>query len=456
MSASLVRRNTVRFEFLEGLEMDRLNFSRKILQTVLGFQPLQLDYIFALPGRKVFEVVFTTFSAYELCVERFNFKKTVTPCLQKIQLTPLSERDIRTVTVLINSERIKVEDIATWLSMHCTVLNTSLMRDEDGIKTVASKFQVRLKKDAEGNYHHLPSLIQLGPIRGYVFYNGQPKECRKCGSLDHIAANCELEICRHCKSKEHGSKDCQLPKKCNLCGAESHRFRDCPQAYSNKLKQQNQGEMENIVDLEDLGSTTGDLGSTGNQQFFVQDGMVPSEMSSINPSPQSRRVAEVSMSTLSKEELLPLSRIVDPLLTLNDEKAGEKIQRREVHSLEGGIGVVISTPEKEIQKQKGNILLEVAEAFPLSLSLLSGRSSTSDSLLDDNQVCQSSIVPSMQEQEEVTDWASNSEPFLDSDEINMFSATTQMKESVSQKELSPRAKKEKKRKRLKSNLASPT
>ncbi len=162
---------------------------------------------------------------------------------------------------------------------------------------------------------------------------------------------------------------------------------------------------------------------------------------------------------MSKEELLPLSRIVDPLLTLNDEKAGEKIQRREVHSLEGaegGIGVVISTPEKEIQKQKGNILLEVAEAFPLSLSLLSGRSSTSDSLLDDNQVSQSSIVLSMQEQEEVTDWASNSEPFLDSDEINMFSATTQMKESVSQKELSPRAKKEKKRKRLKSNLVSPT
>ncbi len=59
--------------------MDHLNFSRKILQTVLGFQPLQLDYIFPLPGRKVFEVVFTTLSAYELCVERFNSKKTVTP-----------------------------------------------------------------------------------------------------------------------------------------------------------------------------------------------------------------------------------------------------------------------------------------------------------------------------------------------------------------------------------------
>uniref|UniRef100_A0A672LXE5 CCHC-type domain-containing protein n=1 Tax=Sinocyclocheilus grahami TaxID=75366 RepID=A0A672LXE5_SINGR len=115
-------------------------------------------------------------------------------------------------------------------------------------------------------------------IRGYVFYNGQPKECRKCGSLDHIAANCELEICRHCKSKEHGSKDSQLPKKCNLCGAESHRYRDCPHAYSNKTKQQNHGETENVVDFEDLASTTGDLASTGNQQLFTQDGRVPLEI----------------------------------------------------------------------------------------------------------------------------------------------------------------------------------
>ncbi len=276
------------------------------------------------------------------------------------------------------------------------------------MKTGASKFQVRLKKDAEGNYHHLPSLIQLGPIRGYVFYNGQPKECSKCGSLDHIAVNCELEMCRHCKSKEHGSKDCQLPKKCNLCGAESHRFRDCPHAYSNKTKQQNYREIENLVDFEDLASTTGDLVSTGNQQLFAQEGVFPLEMSSINPLPQLQRVAEASISTRSKEELLLLSTIVDPLLAPNDEKAGEKLHRREDHSLERaerGKGAAISTPDKESQKQKGNILLEVAEAFPLFLSLLSGRSSTSDFLLDDdNGVSQSSTAPSMQEQEEVTDW----------------------------------------------------
>lgn len=112
---------------------------------------------------------------------------------------------------------------------------------------------------------------------------------------------------------------------------------------------------------------------------------------------------------------------------------------------------MISTPDKEAQKQKGNILLEVAEAFPLSLSLLSGRSSTLDSSPDDNnQESLSPIALSMQEQEEASVWASNSTPFLNSEEINMISSATQMKE------IPPRSKKEKKRKRLKSNLASPT
>lgn len=438
--------------------MDRLNFSRRILQTELGFQPSQLDYIFAFPGRKIFEVVFTTFSSYELCVNRFNSKKNVTPCLQKIHLIPLSERDIRTVTVLIHSERIKVEDITTWLSMHCTILNTSLMRDEDGIKTGASKFQVRLKKDAEGNYHHLPSLIQLGPIRGYVFYNGQPKECRKCGSLDHIAANCEMEICRHCKSKDHGSRDCQLPKKCNLCGAEDHRFRDCPHAYSNKIKQQERREERNLVDFEGLENSIRNVASFVNQQDIAQEVMISQGESSISLLPQSQGAAEDFTPPLPKEHLQSSLRAVTSTLDFIEDKGtrGEAQRDDSFEESEVGMDVVISTPDKEAQKQKGNILLEVAEAFPLSLSLLSGTSTLEPPPDDNNQDPSSSIVFPTQEQEGVTDWASNSTPFLDFDEIDSFSTTTQMKELVSQKGLSPRSKKEKKRKRLKSNMASPT
>lgn len=430
--------------------MDRLNFSRRILQTELGFQPSQLDYIFAFPGRKIFEVVFTTFSSYELCVNRFNSKKSTTPCFQKILLTPLSERDIRTVTVLIHSERIKIEDVTTWLSMHCTILNTSLMRDEDGIKTGASKFQVRLRKDAEGNYHHLPALIQLGPIRGYVFYNGQPKECRKCGSLNHIAANCEMVICRHCNSKDHSSKDCQLPKKCNLCGAEDHRFRDCPHAYSNKIKQQDREEGRNMVDFEDPENNIRSGFPFVTHQDGAQDVTITQGEPSISPSLHPHGLVEVPAPSSLKEDLIDLSRVLFSPLEPNVNKRTEEETQKDlsVEEPEIAMDAMVSTPDKEGQKPRRNILLEVAEAFPLSLSLLS-ETPTPESTPNDNK-------HSIQEHEEVADWSSNSTPFLDFDEIESFSTTTQMKEVALPKESPSRSKREKKRKRPKSNVTSPT
>jgi len=226
MTAQVPRRNAARFVLLEDLEMDRLAFSRRILQTELGFKPSQLDFIFALPGRKSFEVIFATLLLYKQCLERFQTKKKEAVCFQKIELIPLAEKELRTVTVMMYSERIKIEDISTWLSMHCSVTKAFQIKDEDGIKTGATKFHVRLRTNEKGELLHLPSIIQLGTIRGFVFYNGQPKECRKCGSLNHLAAQCESVFCRNCKKHGHLSKNCPVPMKCNLCGADNHRFRD--------------------------------------------------------------------------------------------------------------------------------------------------------------------------------------------------------------------------------------
>uniref|UniRef100_A0A672K1Q2 CCHC-type domain-containing protein n=1 Tax=Sinocyclocheilus grahami TaxID=75366 RepID=A0A672K1Q2_SINGR len=92
----------------------------------------------------------------------------------------------------------------------------------------------------KGELSHLPSMIQLGSIRGFVFYNGQPKECRKCGYLNHLAAQCESVFCRNCKNHGHVSKTCTVPMNCNLCGATNHRFRDCASAYANKNSHLNQ------------------------------------------------------------------------------------------------------------------------------------------------------------------------------------------------------------------------
>ncbi|KAL3055825.1 hypothetical protein OYC64_018511 [Pagothenia borchgrevinki] len=137
-------------------------------------------------------------------------------------MTPLAERDLKTVHVMIFSEKVRNQDVWTWMTRHCEVLNAIEVMDIDGIKTRSRRLQVRLQRQ-HGVLRHIPNTIQLGAFRGSVFYHGQPKECRKCGSLDHLAA-------------DHSSANCPTPVKCNLCSSENHRFKDCPYAYSNRVK----------------------------------------------------------------------------------------------------------------------------------------------------------------------------------------------------------------------------
>ncbi|KAL7399702.1 hypothetical protein ABVT39_010838 [Epinephelus coioides] len=111
------------------------------------------------------------------------------------------------------------------------------LRDEDGIRTGTRRFYVRLMTDGDsGRLRHLPSIIQLGPIRGHVFYAGQPKTCRKCGSSSHLAADCNTTFCRNCQCADHYTKDCDQPRRCNLCGSSSHTFRGCPESYANRTR----------------------------------------------------------------------------------------------------------------------------------------------------------------------------------------------------------------------------
>ncbi|KAF3859138.1 hypothetical protein F7725_021537 [Dissostichus mawsoni] len=200
-----------------------------------GFASNHLEYIFAYPGKKIFEVIFTTSQHFQNCLERFEKKKTSVSCLDKISMTPLAERDLKTVYVVIFPEKVRNQDVWTWMTRHCEVQNAIEVMDIDGIKTGSRRFQVRLQRQ-DGVLRHIPNTIQLGAFRGSVFYYGQPKECRKCGSLDHLAADCSRNICRICKATDHTSANCPTPVKCNLCSSENHRFKDCPHAYSNRVK----------------------------------------------------------------------------------------------------------------------------------------------------------------------------------------------------------------------------
>lgn len=175
MAMQGTRRNALRFQLLEDLEMDRLFFSRHILQKELGTTTNQLDFVFAFPGKKIVEVVFTSLKSFESCIKEFDRKKS-TPAFRNIAITPLTEVDRKIVHVVILSERVRMEDIKTWMSHFCDVITASEVVDIDGIKTGARHFEVKLRRE-NWLLKHLPNQIQLGTFRGSVVYPGQPKKC---------------------------------------------------------------------------------------------------------------------------------------------------------------------------------------------------------------------------------------------------------------------------------------
>uniref|UniRef100_A0A3B5QK81 CCHC-type domain-containing protein n=1 Tax=Xiphophorus maculatus TaxID=8083 RepID=A0A3B5QK81_XIPMA len=248
------RRNAVRFDLRNDMEMDRLQFSRLILQKELGISPTQMDYIFAMPGRRIFEVIFTTNTFFEKCLGSFGRLKETRPQLANIEMTSLSQTEPKSIIVLMFSEQVRMEDIRTWLQQRCTVKHGYELKDEDGVRTGGRRFFVQLKRNlATGEIYHLPPVIQLGAIRGHVFYPGQPKTCRRCGSQQHLSAECRITYCKNCGTERHLTKDCQEPVNCNLCGERGHTFKSCPKSYANRVKTFASQETSERADLGDHG-----------------------------------------------------------------------------------------------------------------------------------------------------------------------------------------------------------
>ncbi|KAJ1201930.1 hypothetical protein NDU88_005734 [Pleurodeles waltl] len=236
MAANRARRNAVRFSAVEDVKMDGLLFSRSVLQKELGFRPDQIDYLFAFPGGKVFEVIFTTFALFEQCLKRFKERNDSAP-LKVFSINALTQPQKRWVNVSMFNEYVQSADIITWLNQFCVVSHGERVRDADGVKTGYFKALVSLKRDrATEELRHIPSTIRLGGATGTVFYVGQPRRCRKCNLEGHLAKDCTAPFCTKCRNTGHEAVDCVAEKTCNLCGSTEHEFKNCPSSYAFKIK----------------------------------------------------------------------------------------------------------------------------------------------------------------------------------------------------------------------------
>ncbi|MBN3322093.1 ZCHC3 protein, partial [Atractosteus spatula] len=137
--------------------------------------------------------------------------------------------NFRVVIVHLYDPFLGDDDVTAFLLRHVSVIGQpERILDSRNVWAGKRKYRVKLRSDARGagGFHHPPASFSLGASRAYLYYQNQPKFCRRCRGFGHQAAECRGNECVVCGAFGHVARECRK-KVCTLCETEGHLFKNC-------------------------------------------------------------------------------------------------------------------------------------------------------------------------------------------------------------------------------------
>lgn len=135
----------------------------------------------------------------------------------------LGDSDHQLVLVKIHEAPDKIPDtvVIDRLSYYSRIVSFRRDRIAAGIFNGIRTARVRLREN-------IPPVVSIAGEPFRIWYNSQPKSCKKCGSPDHMAADCKNPRCYNCDTHGHRANDCHHPPLCSICLSPSHPSTGCP------------------------------------------------------------------------------------------------------------------------------------------------------------------------------------------------------------------------------------
>lgn len=173
-----------------------------------------------------------TFGSSEVCWKIFEeAKKRKDDILELFEILPLFLQEEKMITVHLYNPFADPALVWAFLETYCEKLRGGdKVMNKFGIWTGKYRFFGNFRKDEEciGGVKRPPAVFTIGGERGFLFYPGQPKYCRKCFKYGHLSADCdEGLVCRFCNQSDHTARDCTKSKVCDICKREGHVARQC-------------------------------------------------------------------------------------------------------------------------------------------------------------------------------------------------------------------------------------